>query len=104
MARKRVNIKFIITLGVVVLGLMFAVLLAKKVFIRERPDKYIATGDEMYKAGKYEEAAKNFRLALRYDSKNHDTWVKFGDSLNQLSSVDPEFLNKAREAWERALA
>jgi tetratricopeptide (TPR) repeat protein len=102
MARKRINTKFIIVLGVIVLGLMLAVLLAKKFIIKEKPDKYLAVGREMMDQGKYEEAAKNFRRALALDSKNPDIWVEFGDSMNQLSGQDPEFLRRAREAWEQA--
>ncbi|HEX8521136.1 MAG TPA: tetratricopeptide repeat protein [Tepidisphaeraceae bacterium] len=102
MARKRVNTKFLITLGVIVMVLMFGVLLAKK-FKREKPDKYLAVGREAMEKQNYEEAVKNFRRAVQLDNKNADNWSDYGDALNMLSSVDPQFLAKAREAWEQAV-
>src|SRR5688500_10056883 len=101
MARKRVNTKFIIILGAVVLGLMFLVLILPKIR-KEKPDKYLAVGREMMEQQKYEDAVKNFRKALSLDQKNPDSWIEYGDAMNQLSGKDPENLRRALAAWEQA--
>ncbi len=102
MARKRVNTKFVIALSITIVVLMVGVLLAKKLVWREKPDKYLVVGREQMTKGNFDEASKQFRRAVQLDSKNAETWVEFGDALNQLSSADPDNLNRARQAWEQA--
>src|ERR1044072_3567649 len=103
MAQKRINTKFVIALGGVVVGLMLLVLLAKKLR-HERPDKYLEAGRKFVADGKYDEAVKNLRHAIALDPRNADIWTEYGDGLNNLSALDVEFLKRARDAWERALA
>lgn len=101
---RRVNTKFLTILTCVVLGLAVTGVLAKKFLIRESPDKYVNAGNQLLSEKKYEEAAKNFAHAVALEPKDPDLWVQYGDALNQLSPQDPEYLMRARQAWESALA
>ena len=65
---RRVNTTFLAVLGVLLLGLMLSVLLAKKFLIKE-PQKFISTGTEMMEKGNYQDAAKSFNRALRWIRK-----------------------------------
>src|SRR5688500_4244616 len=101
---RRVNTKFLTILTCVVLGLAGAGVLAKKFLIRESPEKYVNAGNQLLSEKKYDEAARNFAHAVALDPKAPDLWVKYGDALNELSAVDAEYLSRARQAWESALA
>ena len=101
---RRVNTKFLTILTCVVLGLLAVAVLASKFLIRESPDKYVNAGNQLLSEKKYEEAARNFAHAVALDPKNPALWVQYGDALNELSAVDPEYLARARQAWESALA
>ncbi len=99
MARKRVNTKFVVTLGIVVLGLMLAVLLAKK-FRHENPAKYLTAGQALMKKGDYEGACRQFKRAVQIDQKNPESWVALGDAFNHMGG---DYLNKANDAWQQAV-
>ena len=101
---RRVNTKFLTILTCVVLGLLAVAVLASKFLIRESPEKYITAGQQLLSEKKYEDAAKNFAHAVALEPKNPGYWVQYGDALNQLSPQDPEYLKRARQAWESALA
>src|SRR5687768_7935813 len=101
---RRVNTKFLTILTCVVLGLAAAGVLAKKFLIRESPDKYVNAGRQLMDEKKFDEAARNFAHAVALDPKNPALWVQYGDALNELSAVDPEFLMRTRQAWESALS
>ena len=101
---RRVNTKFLTILTCVVLGLAGAGVLAKKFLIRESPEKYVNAGKQALAEKQYEKAVQNFAHAVALDAKKPDLWVQYGDALNELSSVDPEYLARAKHAWESAVA
>ena len=104
MARRRVNTKFLTILTCVVLGLAVLGVLVKMFLIRESPEKYVAAGNQLMGDKKFDEAAKNFAHAVALDQKNPALWVSYGDALNEMSPQDTEYMNRARQAWESALA
>lgn len=60
-----------------------------------------------YKAGKYEDAAKNFETALRIDPKKADNWKYLGYSYWSLvgsnKAKDKEYADKSLEAFQKYL-
>ncbi|MEA2734480.1 MAG: hypothetical protein QOE14_931, partial [Humisphaera sp.] len=101
---RRVNTKFLTILTCVVLGLAATGVLAKKFLIRESPEKYVNAGKQLMSEKKYEEAARNFAHAVALNPKDASLWVQYGDALNELTPQDPEYLKKASDMWQGALA
>src|SRR5690349_10641552 len=101
---RRVNTKFLAIFTVVVLGLLIAGLVVRKFIVKESPEGYIARGTQLMADHKYEGAIQNFQKAVLLDPKNPSLWVAYGDALNQLSPNDVEYMRRAREAWDKALA
>jgi len=101
---RRVNTKFLTILTCVVLGLMGVGVLASKFLIRESPEKYVNAGNQLLSEKKYDEAARNFAHAVALEPKNPGLWVQYGDALNELTPQDTDFLKRASEAWQNALA
>src|SRR5688500_12737848 len=101
---RRVNTKFLTILTIVVVVLGVAALAANKFLVKESPEKYVAAGTTAMNEKRYEDAAKNYAQAVRLDNRNPSLWVAYGDALNNLSSIDVEYMRRARQAWDQALA
>src|SRR6184192_86701 len=101
---RRVNTKFLTIFTILLVGGLMGALLIKKFFIKESPEGYIARGTQLMAEKRYEEAVKNYQKAALLDPKNPSLWVAFGDALNELSPTDVEYMKRARDAWDKALA
>src|SRR5687767_11750965 len=100
---RRVNTKFLTVLTIVVVVLGVAALAANKFLVKESPEKYVNAGIAAMAENRYEDAAKAYGRAVNLDKNNPSLWVAYGDALNQLSYLDPEYMRSARAAWDQAL-
>src|SRR5688572_79635 len=102
MARRRVNIKFLIILTVAVIGVGLAALVIHRLR-RGDPTKYVKSAESLFAQQQYEEAAKNYGQAVSIDARTPDVWVAYGDTLLQLIPKDPDNGGRALRAWQTAL-
>jgi tetratricopeptide (TPR) repeat protein len=116
---RRVNSKFLIILGVVILtGVVGLVIVAGPVknWVRgDRSKKQIELADRLVKEAetaedaptkrdKLDTAVKNYQLAAAADTKNPELLVKLGDALNLMTQYEVTiYLPATRQAWEKAL-
>ena len=117
---RRVNNKFLIILGVLVLGGVASAFVLKGPIMNmvkgDRSKKYVEEGDKLVaeaeapdatmtqKRERYEAAVKKYQMAAGADPKNTALFVKYGDLLNKMTPIDVQvYLRAAREMWEKAL-
>src|SRR4051794_28561929 len=101
---RRVNNKFLIILGVLVLGgaasafvlkgpIMTMVKGGRSTKFIDEADKLVAEAEKpeasmALKREKYQEAVKKYQLAAGADPKNTELLVKYGDVLNKMTPFD----------------
>ena len=116
---RRVNSKFLIILGAVILGgLVAAVIVAgpiKNMVKGDRSKKQIELADSLVKEAataedstvkreKLDTAVRNYQMAVASDSRNPALLVKLGDALNLMTQYEVVvYLPASRQAWEKAL-
>jgi tetratricopeptide (TPR) repeat protein len=105
MARKRVNVKFLVILtAVVVLG--GASVLAVHYYRKQKlqdPAHVIAAAEEYYRQGDLSKAADAFAMAVKLQPQNVPNLIRAGDVYYELSGRAPEAIEHARRMWTNAL-
>ncbi len=102
-SKRKVNTKFLIGFTVVIIGLLVAGVVAKKVFFRKNPDKYLKMAQQSMQAKDYPEAIKNFNTAATLRPSDPAIFIAMGDALNLYTAQSPESAGKDQAAWRRAL-
>jgi len=103
MARKRVNMKFLVILTAVVLIGGVGLVVARKVFTKApKPATFITAADQAFAAKDYQLAAQNYRTALQLAPQDVPTLIKYGDTLRELTRTTPEAVAEVRKTWEAA--
>ncbi|MDB5319526.1 MAG: hypothetical protein JWN40_1157 [Phycisphaerales bacterium] len=117
---RRVNNKFLIILGVLVLGGVASAFVLKGPIMNmvkgDRSKKLVDAADALVKEAelpgvsttekqkKYEAAVRNYQMASNADPKNTALLVKYGDHLNKMTPYEVGiYLPAARQMWEKAL-
>jgi tetratricopeptide (TPR) repeat protein len=100
---RRLNTRFLTILLLVLVGAVAAVLLAEKFLIRERPDRYIALGQQAMKDHNWEEAARNFTRAARLSLHDPATQMMLGGALAKMAEDDPRVGQLEVGAYTQAL-
>lgn len=104
MARKRLNVPFLIISGLVLLFLGVGAVGGYWYMTRRNPQPFIDRGRALAKEGNYFEAAEQLRSGLRYSRKpNPALWVEFGDVVNRLAVQDHEMAGQAVGAWNHSV-
>jgi tetratricopeptide (TPR) repeat protein len=104
MAQRRVNVKAVGIILMVLVGLMGSLVLAKAIFFRKDPKKFIQLAERYQKDGNLAEAAVNYKSAIDADPKNIETRLRYGDVLNKLARTDDSVANLDRLQWDAVLA
>jgi len=117
---RRVNNKFLIILGVLVLGGVASAFVLKGPIMNmvkgDRSKKLVDEADASVteaekpditmtqKRERYEAAVKKYQLAASADPRNTALFVKYGDVLNKMTPFEVQvYLPAARQMWEKAL-
>src|SRR5689334_13493363 len=117
---RRVNNKFLIILGILVLGGVASAFVLKGPIMNmvkgDRSKKMIEEGDKLVaeaeapdatmtqKREGYEASVKKYQQGAAADPKSTALFVKYGDVLNKMTPFDVQvYLPAARQMWEKAL-
>src|SRR5437763_752551 len=108
MAQHRVNIRFVGIALVTLVVLLGTVIVIKVVAGRKDPTKYVKLAEQYEKEGNLRDAAEAYKVAcdvLQKDTspKALETRVKYGDVLNALASIDPQYNGTDRQVWDSVL-
>jgi tetratricopeptide (TPR) repeat protein len=102
--RRRINTKFLLISGIVVMTLLATAGVLYKFVLRKDPAKFRALAETQIAAGDWEKARDNVGTAIKYTRKPDPTlWIMLGDVLTQLSSKDAEAEDQAAGAWSNAV-
>jgi tetratricopeptide (TPR) repeat protein len=104
MAQRRVNVKAVGIILMVLVALMGSLVVAKMVFFRKDPKKFIQLAERYQKEGNLAEAEINYKSAMDADPKNIETRIRYGDVLNKLAHTDESYANRDRQQWDAVLA
>jgi tetratricopeptide (TPR) repeat protein len=100
---RRLNTRFLTILLLVLGGIVAAALLAERFLIHERPDRYIAAGEDAMKQHKWNDALVNFSRAARLAPRDARVMVMLGKTYDQLAQSDPQAFQAEVAAYEKAL-
>jgi len=116
---RRVNSKFLIILGVFVLGGVASAFVLKGPIMNmvkgDRSKQQIAAADKLVseadtaelstvKREKLQEAVRSYQMAVASDARNPEVFVKLGDALSKMAQFDVfVYLPASRQSWEKAL-
>lgn len=103
MAKKKLNKKFLVIAGLVVVGVGIGGAVLYKLRNRIDPDELIATGKQLVAQKNYGEAVRYFGGALTMRGGDPALWVMYGDALSHLAGKDVENYLRARAAYQSAL-
>ena len=104
MAKKKVNVKFLVALTAVVGGLAVALAGLSMWYLHRTSSKYyIERAAEAEKEGKLPAAANFLSVAASKDANNKELYMKAGEMFERCVSLDPVFLGKADGQYRRIL-
>ncbi|HMO26517.1 MAG TPA: hypothetical protein PKB10_09620, partial [Tepidisphaeraceae bacterium] len=104
MAKRKLNVKFLVILGVVFVVALGGAYAAYKYAKRLTPEQVLTAAQDLEKEGDYEKAGQYFgAYAAQMLPRDPSAWVEYGDAMVRLASVNPENYGRARSAYRRAL-
>jgi len=103
MARRRVNTRFVSILLLSVLGVGTAIYIAQKLLIHEHADRYVTSGEQAGREGKWSDAVFELNKAGTLAPRDPVIQMKLAEALHHLAAVDPERYGQERMAYARAL-
>ena len=101
--QRRLNTRFLLILTVAIVGGMLALVVGERYLFRGTAEKHLKMADLYAREGRFADAAEEYKAAIKLDRRNPETFMKLGETMHELTRIDPLMLGKDKQYWTMAL-